>query len=108
MLLRSFQRSKYGLRQPSTDMRIINGYDAKLGQIPHQVSLQKNEDNSHFCGGSIISNEWIVTAAHCIKGKNLSEIQVVAGTVNLKAGEHSTTLWKASGIQSSMLSTFET
>ena len=42
---------------------IVGGAAAKAGEAPYQVSLQR--PSSHFCGGSIISDIWIVTAAHC-------------------------------------------
>ena len=45
--------------------RIVGGVDAAIGQFPHQVSLQR-EDGSHTCGGSIISENYIITAAHCV------------------------------------------
>ncbi|XP_054728594.1 serine protease SP24D-like [Anastrepha obliqua] len=45
--------------------RIVGGTDANIGQFPHQVSLQR-EDGSHTCGGSIISENFILTAAHCV------------------------------------------
>ena len=45
--------------------RIVGGQDAEVGQFPHQVSLQR-EDGSHTCGGSIISEKFILTAAHCV------------------------------------------
>ncbi|NWU64164.1 CTR2 protein, partial [Pterocles burchelli] len=44
--------------------RIVNGEPAVPGSWPWQVSLQQN-GNFHFCGGSLINENWVVTAAHC-------------------------------------------
>ncbi|NXY92713.1 CTRL protease, partial [Alcedo cyanopectus] len=44
--------------------RIINGQNAAPGSWPWQVSLQ-TRSGSHFCGGSLINQYWVVTAAHC-------------------------------------------
>ncbi|KAF1652798.1 Chymotrypsin-like protease CTRL-1, partial [Eudyptes chrysocome] len=44
--------------------RIINGQNAVSGSWPWQVSLQ-TRSGSHFCGGSLINENWVVTAAHC-------------------------------------------
>ncbi|KAG8437802.1 hypothetical protein GDO86_008492 [Hymenochirus boettgeri] len=44
--------------------RIVNGEEAVPGSWPWQVSLQ-DRTGWHFCGGSLINNEWVVTAAHC-------------------------------------------
>ncbi|XP_030060873.1 chymotrypsin B [Microcaecilia unicolor] len=44
--------------------RIVNGEEAVPGSWPWQVSLQ-NSLSLHFCGGSLISEYWVVTAAHC-------------------------------------------
>ncbi|KAG3256842.1 chymotrypsinogen B isoform X1 [Ictidomys tridecemlineatus] len=55
--------------------RIVNGEDAVPGSWPWQVSLQ-DKTGFHFCGGSLISENWVVTAAHC--GVKTSDL-VVAG-----------------------------
>uniref|UniRef100_A0A8C9EXZ1 Peptidase S1 domain-containing protein n=1 Tax=Pavo cristatus TaxID=9049 RepID=A0A8C9EXZ1_PAVCR len=45
---------------------IIGGTDSSPGEWPWQVSLHvKLSRRRHLCGGSIISNQWILTAAHC-------------------------------------------
>ncbi|GLV42089.1 uncharacterized protein CBL_04952 [Carabus blaptoides fortunei] len=50
------------------DPRIVNGYIAKPAQFPYMVSvLYKHQ---HVCGGSAISNIYVLTAAHCIIRNN--------------------------------------
>ncbi|CAG6015707.1 chymotrypsin-like protease CTRL-1 [Menidia menidia] len=44
--------------------KIVNGETAVSGSWPWQVSIQDTMFN-HFCGGSLVNQYWVVTAAHC-------------------------------------------
>ncbi|XP_046819420.1 chymotrypsin-2-like [Vespa crabro] len=72
--------SCYGAVVPFLNPRIVNGEDAKLGEIPYQVSLQIKLSAFHFCGGSILDKNYVITAAHCVSSKSKDNIQIVAGT----------------------------
>ncbi|XP_062549415.1 brachyurin-like [Armigeres subalbatus] len=57
------------LRYTVPSARVTNGREATPGQFPYQVALVINfAQGSGLCGGSIISNDYILTAAHCVLG----------------------------------------
>ncbi|KAF5923510.1 hypothetical protein HPG69_006681 [Diceros bicornis minor] len=65
--------------------RIIGGMEAEVGEFPWLVSIQAR--NNHFCGGTIMNEWWIVTAAHCLSSEELfpGDLSVVMGTNNLNS-----------------------
>ncbi|XP_028921809.1 proproteinase E-like [Ornithorhynchus anatinus] len=69
--------------------RVVNGVDANPHSWPWQVSLQylKGEKYDHICGASLISQDWVLTAGHCIS-KSLS-YQVVLGEHDFSVEEGS-------------------
>lgn len=73
---------------PSRDGRIVGGLNVtRAGIFPFQASLRDPSRNFfHFCGGSIISNRWILTAAHCIVDSTPNSIYVAVGSIYLNSG----------------------
>nr|XP_032821696.1 trypsin-like [Petromyzon marinus] len=61
---------------------IVGGSECAAHSQPWQVSLNIGY---HFCGGSLISSEWVVSAAHCYKPA--SRISVRIGEHNIFASE---------------------
>ncbi len=82
--------------QPDGDSpsRIIGGQDAAAGDWPWQARLEVGQSD---CGGSLIANTWVMTAAHCFNNNDASaievpptsQIRVILGRVDLStnAGE---------------------
>lgn len=70
---------------PQLGHRIVGGNTVSRGQVPYQVSLRTNMDQ-HFCGGAILSQQWILTSGHCVSGRKAAEFVAVAGSTNLREG----------------------
>ncbi|XP_067307100.1 transmembrane protease serine 13a [Pseudorasbora parva] len=62
--------------------RIIGGTASKVGQWPWQVSLHYN--GGHVCGGTLISPDFVVSAAHCFQSSmaNSGNWRVYVGTIS--------------------------
>ena len=88
MLNRAIQRVAES--KPASD-RILGGNRTTLAANPWQVALvwSGSRDNmrAQFCGGVILSNEWVLTAGHCVsKDKGTDAIEVLSGTDSLENG----------------------
>eukprot|EP00095_Tigriopus_kingsejongensis_P001727 maker-scaffold539_size142544-snap-gene-0.29 protein:Tk01727 transcript:maker-scaffold539_size142544-snap-gene-0.29-mRNA-1 annotation:"intestinal trypsin 5 precursor" len=70
--------SELGLEDP-TDSKIVGGHEVIPHSIPFQVSLQEKAKSKHFCGAAVISEFFVLTAAHCCEGYRSKEIVAIAG-----------------------------
>jgi len=74
--------------------KIVGGITAPAGAWPSQVALvasgEPNNYDAQFCGGTVVSPYWVLTAAHCMfddgDRANPSDIDVLAGTQSLVSG----------------------
>merc|ERR1712193_188222 len=74
-------QSERGIEGPPSKDRIVGGFEAEPNQWPWQVALFV--DNAWFCGGSLISENYVLTAAHCVDGASYYDI--MAGAHNVRA-----------------------
>lgn len=64
----------------------MGGGSATAGQFPYIVSLRSVSSGAHFCGGTIHTSRYVITAAHCVANKVSMNVRVVAGSTFLSSG----------------------
>lgn len=62
----------------------MGGQVAPDGVAPYQCSLQFY--GTHFCGCAIISDKWVITAAHCVVWTSARNVHIMVGTNDLNKG----------------------
>ena len=74
--------SAKSLRGLNEDNRVINGEEAIDGRYSYAVSIQDSIGGRHFCGGSLIAPNIVLSAAHCMQSE--IEVKVVIGRHDLR------------------------
>ncbi|EDV42032.1 uncharacterized protein Dana_GF17773 [Drosophila ananassae] len=62
--------------------RVVNGTNSSVLKYPFVVSI-RSYDGAHSCGGSIISEYFVMTAAHCTNGRSASTLSVQYGVTDI-------------------------
>jgi hypothetical protein len=65
-----------------TPGRIIGGEEAVSNSWSMIVSIRLNDFDQHSCGGSILTQFYILTAAHCVDRASVMDISIIAGVHN--------------------------
>ncbi|XP_055918593.1 ovochymase-1-like [Eupeodes corollae] len=71
-------------RRFSLKGRIVGGVPVSINEFPHQVSLRAN--GKHLCGATIISNNTILTAAHCTIRFEAQNLTITHGSTRANNG----------------------
>ncbi|KAJ8046319.1 Coagulation factor X [Holothuria leucospilota] len=66
---------------------IVGGRKAIYGSAPWTARLYDRNTREHFCGGSIVNNLWVITAAHCI-----TETGISTSSLMVRLGDYDTRL----------------
>lgn len=86
MLTYSYLPVAFPINADDDDDKIVGGYTCAENSVPYQVSLNSGY---HFCGGSLINSQWVLSAAHCYKSwveKNISFHNLLLSSSSLLAG----------------------
>jgi trypsin len=73
--------------QDDFSVQIVGGSAATAGQFPYIVSIQVS--GSHYCGGSLLNANTVITAAHCAT-RSASSYTIRAGTLVSSRREYQT------------------
>jgi secreted trypsin-like serine protease len=74
-----------GLTQADADQQIVGGDRASIADHSYTVYLT-TKDGFQFCGGTLVRDNKVITAAHCTVGKKPADVLVVAGREDKESG----------------------
>lgn len=69
-----------------TGSRIVGGTFTTVHEYPWMVALVGATTGTPFCGGTLIDNQWVLTASHCLDGFSASDIVIRLGEHQVDSG----------------------
>lgn len=80
-----------GRKPNSGKKRLAGGEDAEKSDFPWMAALVTSGTRKPFCGGALINNQFIITAAHCFKGPyiNIQNLNVMLSAQLLSSTDSS-------------------
>merc|ERR1712180_314544 len=76
-----------GIKGGSDSTRIVGGQETEVHEYPWQVGLVSRGGTTPWCGGSLISERHVLTAAHCTEDSSARKIQVLLGEHRINDGK---------------------
>uniref|UniRef100_T1J631 Peptidase S1 domain-containing protein n=1 Tax=Strigamia maritima TaxID=126957 RepID=T1J631_STRMM len=64
--------------QANLGNRVVGGVTTEIHEYPWQAGISTH-NGYLFCGGTLINNRYVITAAHCTRGRSASSLLVVLG-----------------------------
>jgi trypsin len=68
----------------------VGGVQTQINEYPWLVGLTSPGSNKPFCGGTLINDRWVLTAAHCTAGKGTGSFQIILGEHNVQTTSETT------------------
>ena len=58
-------------------LRVVGGQRVEVNEYPWMVGLKWSPWSPPTCGATLISSQWLVTAAHCVTGSSALDIAIL-------------------------------
>ncbi|KAJ9596143.1 hypothetical protein L9F63_027234 [Diploptera punctata] len=84
LLFSTGEQSPHPIEKVANEGRIVGGIPADISNYPYMVSYEY--EGGHHCGAAIISEYYVLTAAHCASGSSLSQSKMRVGSSYIEEG----------------------
>lgn len=85
-LISSVSAQRGPLFNSTGDRRIVGGMEIYIEEAPYQASLMSKAMQVHICGAVIVTNKFVLTAAHCVRDRKAGDLSVRVGSTKKDEG----------------------
>ncbi|KOC70082.1 Venom serine protease 34, partial [Habropoda laboriosa] len=77
------ENCRCGWKNPT---RIVGGTNTGVNEFPMMAGIVDSINRNVFCGGTIVSSRYVVTAGHCIHERKVDQLGILVGDYDLSTG----------------------